>query len=190
MKKNLFKSILLVLLLPIFGFTADNPKEKYEKSTTIKKEFKVNADALLKIKNKYGNVDIISWDKNTISIEVVITVNGSDENDVEKRLKDIYVEFDATSSEVSAKTIIEKSSSNWSWWGRNKRLNYKINYTVKMPITNNLDLEKTFGNPFLNSLEYFVAKIILAKNMVTAFKYKGFVIARSCPQVQPPANKT
>lgn len=153
MKTQLFKILFLLAILPFFGFSSDYPKGKYEKSTTIKKEFKVNVDALLRIKNKYGNVDIASWNKNVISIEVVITVNGSNENSVEKKLKNIYVEFDANSSEVSAKTIIDKSSRNWSWWGNNKRLNYKINYTVKMPITNNLNLTNDYGAISLDKLE-------------------------------------
>jgi len=153
MKTNIFKFLVILALVPILGFTSDNPKGKYEKSTTIKKEFKVSPNALLKIRNKYGNVDIASWSKNVISIEVVITVNGSNEESVERKLKDIYVEFDATSNEVSAKTIIERSSRNWSWWGRNKRLNYKINYTVKMPITNNLNLTNDYGAITLDKLK-------------------------------------
>ncbi|MFK5891125.1 MAG: hypothetical protein QM486_10405 [Flavobacteriaceae bacterium] len=153
MKTNLFKVLFLVALLPFFGFSTDNPKGKYEKSTTIEKEFKVNADALLKIKNRYGNVDIASWDKNEIAITIVITVNGSSEDAVERKLKDIYVEFDSSASGVYAKTIIGRSSRNWSWWGRNKRLNYKINYTVKMPITNNLDLTNDYGSISLDKLK-------------------------------------
>ncbi|MCF6212867.1 MAG: hypothetical protein L3J45_02465 [Flavobacteriaceae bacterium] len=154
MKINLFKSILLVLLVPIFGFTSENTNGKYEKSTTIKKEFNVNADALLKIKNRYGNVDIASWDKDKIAITVVITVKGANEEAVERKLKDIYVEFEATSNEVSAKTIIEKSLSSWSWWRRySKKLNYKINYTIKMPVTNNLDLTNDYGAIVIDRLK-------------------------------------
>ena len=154
MKTQLFKILFLVALLPFFGFSTDYPKGKYEKSTTIEKEFKVNADALLKIKNKYGNVDIVSWNKNIIALKIVITVNGASEDAVERKLKDIYVEFSASSNEVSAKTIIERSSRNWSWWGRNnKRLNYKINYIVKMPITNNLDLTNDYGSISLDKLK-------------------------------------
>ncbi|MCH8325837.1 MAG: hypothetical protein IIB83_04655 [Bacteroidetes bacterium] len=44
---------------------------------------------LLKIKNKYGNVDIVSWSQNRIAIEVVITVTGNNEDAVEKKLKNI-----------------------------------------------------------------------------------------------------
>jgi len=140
-------------ILPFFGFSTEYPKGKYEKSTTIKKEFKVNADALLKIKNKYGNVDIVSWDKNIIALKIVITVSGASEESVERKLKNIYVEFIASKKEVSAKTIIDRSSRNWSWWGRNKRLNYKINYTVKMPITNNLNLTNDYGAISLDKLK-------------------------------------
>jgi len=153
MKTPLSKLIILVVIIPILGFTSIQLKAKYEKSATFKKEFTVKANNLLKINNKYGNVDIVTWDKNKIDIEVVITVKGSSEDKVERKLKDIYVEFIQSSNEVSAKTIIGKSSRGWGWWSSNSRLNYKINYTVKMPITNNLDLTNDYGAISLDKLE-------------------------------------
>ena len=40
------------------------------------------------------------------------------------------------------KTIFEKNKSNWSWWGKSKNTNYKINYIVKMPKTNGFEATK------------------------------------------------
>lgn len=152
MKTHLFKILFFAILIPVFGFTTNGIKTKYEKSSTVKKEFKVDANNLLNIYNRYGNVDIVTWDKNIINIEVIITVNGNSESNVEKKLNDIYIEFNQTPSEVTAKTIIEKSTRNWSWWGSSNNVNYKINYTVKMPFTNNLDLSNDYGSISLDKL--------------------------------------
>jgi len=152
MKTPLFKLLILVVLIPVLGFTTTHLKAKYEKSATFKKTFNVDANTLLKIKNKYGNVDIATWDKNIISIEVIITVKGSNENKVERKLNNIYVEFNQISNTVSAKTVIEKSYRNWGWWGSNNRLNYSINYTVKMPVSNSLNLTNDYGAISLDKL--------------------------------------
>lgn len=152
MKTLLFKILFLAFLIPLSGFTADFKNAKYEKSSTVKKEFKVDANNLLTIKNKYGNVDIVTWEKNHISIEVVITVKGNSQSAVEKRLNDISIEFGQVAGEVTAKTLIEKSSINWSWWGSSSNVNYKINYTVKMPLTNNLNLSNDYGSISLDKL--------------------------------------
>lgn len=154
MKTQLRKTLLFLLYISFAVQAYATDGHKHEKSKTIKKEYTVNADALLKIDNKYGNIDVISWDGNRVEIEVKITVSGNDEDKVIKRLSMIDVEFEASRSEVSAKTVIEKKSSSWSWgWGKNNNVNYKINYKVKMPVTNDADLRNDYGNITLNELE-------------------------------------
>ena len=155
MKNNYIKNILfLLLLIPAMVFATDKEKGKYEKSKSIKKEYTVNSDALLRISNRYGNVDVSSWDKNEVVIMVKITVSGDDEDKVIKRLSMIDVDFAASRSEVSAKTVIEKTSSNWGWsWGKKSNVHYQINYSIKMPVTNSANLNNDYGNIYLNELE-------------------------------------
>lgn len=152
MKTNLFKLLFFFALIPFLGFTSNPDKAKFEKTSTVKKEFKVDAHSKLTIDNKYGNVDIVTWDKNTISIEVVITVKGANESAVERKLNDISIDFYQAAGDVTAKTLIEKSSNNWSWWGKSNSVNFKINYTVKMPITNNLNLSNDYGSISIDKL--------------------------------------
>jgi len=150
--KTMRKLLLFLFIIPLIGYANSNPvKGKYEKSKTIKKEFNVNADALLKINNKYGNLDVISWNENRVVIEVKITVNGNSEDKVMSRLDKIDVEFQDSRSEVYAKTVIEKTSSNW--FGSNNNMNYQIDYKVKMPITNDANLTNDYGTISLNELK-------------------------------------
>jgi len=151
MKTQLLKIVLFLLFVPLTIHANEIEGHKHEKSKTIKKEYNVDADALLKIDNKYGNIDVISWESNRVEIEVTITVSGNDLAKVTKRLSMIDVEFEGNSNEVSAKTVIEKKSSSWSWgWGKNNNVNYKINYKVKVPVTNQTDLRNDYGNITLN----------------------------------------
>ncbi|MFK8060872.1 MAG: hypothetical protein AB8B78_12370 [Polaribacter sp.] len=150
--KFIYKITLLFLLFPLIT-SANNDKEKHEKSKSIKKEYTVNADALVKLNNRYGNLNISTWDKNRVEIEVTITVKGDDLDDVEEKLQSIDVEFNANSSLVEAETIFGKKKSNWSWWSKNKNINYKINYVVKMPKSNSVDLDNDYGNIYLEDLD-------------------------------------
>ena len=129
-----------------------NDKKKHEKNKTISKNFTVNENATLYISNKYGNVDVITWNQNRIEIEVKITVKGNDLKNVEGKLKSINILFEASKSLVEARTKIESTKSKWSWWGK-ENINYKINYFVKMPITNNADLNNKYGSIELDKLE-------------------------------------
>ena len=152
--KYLNRILFILLIVPAIAFATDKGNGKYEKSKSIKKEYTVNSNALLKINNRYGNVDVTSWDKNEVVIEVKITVSGNDEDKVIKRLSMIDVDFDASRNEVSAKTVIEKKSSNWNWsWGKKSNVHYQIDYTIKIPITNSVNLNNDYGNIYLNELK-------------------------------------
>jgi hypothetical protein len=151
--KIYYRSLILALLigLPMLITASEKPQNpKYEKSRTIKKEFNVNADALVNIDSKYGNVDVVTWNENRVVIEVKITVGGSNESKVIERLNKINVEFNASSSAVYARTVIHKVSSGW--FGNNSNTNLQIDYKVKMPVTNRADLKNDYGTISLNEL--------------------------------------
>lgn len=148
--KTSFKILVFLLIMPALLFANDG-KFKYKKEKTIKKEFSVNANAALKIDNSFGNVDIVTWNENRIEIVINISTEGNSEEKTQKRLDEIDVEFSASATNVSAKTTFKKSSR--SWFGSNNNTSMKINYTIKMPITNSLDLSNDYGSINLTKLE-------------------------------------
>lgn len=168
MKTTLYKSAILVFLLfPSFS-SADSTDSiagggcdqvegfagKYTKEKTIKKEFQVNFDALLMVTNSYGNLNITSWNENRVLIEVHIKTNGNNEEKVAKKLNEIDVQFNASSGQVSAKTIFDKGGSNWSWgWGNNNNVNMQIDYIIKVPVKNSVNLNNDYGGIILDRID-------------------------------------
>ncbi len=148
----LFKKLVLAFIA--IGISsagiANDLKGKHTKEKTIRKEFNVNSDALLKINNSYGNLVLNSWNEDRIVIEVHITVNGNNESRVDKRLEEITVDFEASADQVSAKTIFNKGSG-WNWSGKN--VNMQINYNVKMPVKNSVNLSNDYGNISLDRVD-------------------------------------
>lgn len=149
--KPLYKITFFLLMFP-FITNANTDDKKHEKTKTIKKEYAVNSDAKVIIDNKYGDLNITTWDKNRVEIEVLITVKGDDLDEVEAKLNSIRIEFNANNSLVEATTIFGEKKSNWSWWGKSKNTNYKINYIVKMPKTNAVDIDNDYGSIYLGNL--------------------------------------
>lgn len=184
MKTVLHYRIVLVafLMLPLFAFSL-NPatKDKHEKQKTIKKEFNVNSDALVAIDNSYGNLDIVTWNENRVVFEITITTSGNDKEKITKKLEEITVEFQASASSVSAKTQFNKNKSKSWWnWGKNN-VNMKVNYIVKMPMTNSVNLSNDYGSINLDKLEgkatiscdygKITTKELMADNNVLKFDY-------------------
>ncbi len=152
-----YKTFLILFFLPLM-MVANNDnndgKGKYKKEKTIKKKFNVNSNALIKIDNSYGNLDVVTWDENRIEFEITITTSGNNEEKVQKKLDEITVDFDSSMDMVSAKTIFSKSKSKSWWnWSNNNNVNMKINYIVKMPVTNSVDLNNDYGSINLAKLE-------------------------------------
>jgi len=180
----LYRMIVMFMLAPAIILASSDPdcKGKHTKEKKITKEFTVNANATIDVDNSYGNLDIVTWDENRVVFEITITTNGNNQEKVQKKLDDITVVFDATSSLVSAKTKFNKEGSG-SWWNWNKsgNVNMKINYVIKMPISNNVNLSNDYGNINLEKLEgraiiscdygKITTKELMAENNKLSFDY-------------------
>ncbi|TCK69082.1 hypothetical protein DFQ05_0594 [Winogradskyella wandonensis] len=156
MKRKLpYKLSIILFLLPTLIF-ANNTTTKEAITTrerVIQKSYVVDNNATLKVSNKFGNVDIITWDKNTIEFDILIRVSGNDADKVEDRLERIDVDFSSSNTTVSAITKIEKNSSNWWNWGKKMNLKLEINYVIKLPITNGIDISNDFGSVTVDTLK-------------------------------------
>ncbi|MEM9680753.1 MAG: hypothetical protein AAF901_10560, partial [Bacteroidota bacterium] len=153
----LSKWVLTLLLVPSIALANVNEipvAAKHVKEKSIQKTFNVNSNATLKVKNSYGNIDVITWDENRIEFDIIIKVSGNNEDKVNEKLNDIDVEFSSSNDMVSAVTRFGKKRSNswWNWSGK-KKLKIEVNYVIKAPITNNVVLNNDYGAINLDKLE-------------------------------------
>lgn len=156
MKTLLYKYAFLALALTPFALGANTDKMggRYTKEKTIKKEFNVNPDALFKVKNSYGNLNITSWNEDRVVIEVHIKTNGNNEDKVQNRLNEIDVDFENSASLVSARTLFGDRNNNWGWkWGKRNNVSVEVNYTIKIPVKNSVNLNNDYGNIYLNRVD-------------------------------------
>ncbi|MEJ1222252.1 hypothetical protein [Sediminicola sp. 1XM1-17] len=146
---------ILFLALPLISQAHGGQlKGKYTKEKMIKKEFEVNANALMSIDNSYGNLNITSWNENRILIEIRIKTNGNNEEKVQKKLDEISVDFEYDRSMVSAKTLFNKNNNNWNWnWGGSNNVNMQIDYFIKVPVKNNVHLNNDYGSIILDRID-------------------------------------
>ena len=179
-----FKLALLFLLIPLIGLASTEIEDaKTTKERKINKSFNVSSKATLKVNNSFGNLDIVTWNENRIEFDITIKVTGNNAEKVQDRLDRIDVEFSSSNDLVSAMTKIGKNSSNWWNWGKNMSLQIEINYVIKMPITNNVDLNNDYGSINLDRLEgvaqlksdygKITTKELMADNNIINFDYSN-----------------
>ena len=153
MKKWIHQGLLLLLVCGLVSSSYATERKDFKK--TIKKEFDLSKNGELEIDNKFGKVDIKTWDKNRVSIEVTVLVRAESQSKAEEIFDRISIHFSNGDNYVRAETDIESKKSN-SWWGWNSYNNsndYEINYDVYMPASADLDLENRHGEAIIAKLD-------------------------------------
>ncbi len=152
--KSAFKiSLLLFLALSWTApAIAGNPDDAREFTKTIKKEYDISSDGTVHLNNKYGKVEVKTWDRNRVKIEVTIVVNANSESSAQEVFNRISVNFSNNPAWVKAETVIEPAKRSWWNWGSSSS-DYKINYLVYMPPANNLELYNRYGDSFVAELK-------------------------------------
>jgi len=149
-KTILFFVFLTIVSLRLFG--SDIIRKEYIKE--INKEFATTADGEVNIFNKYGTVDIKSWNENRVKIEVKIIVNARSSDDADDVFDRIDINFNSRMGAVSAETVIAtaKSSSFWWFWDTKTSAEYQIHYLVYMPKSNALKLKTKYCDATMDYL--------------------------------------
>lgn len=166
---RVFKNVLLIFGLIIFGFNNVSAKE-YTKE--LIRSFKVNSDAKFDLSTRKGNVIITTWDKNTIKIEAKIVVDAKTQEEAEAFFKKIKLNFDKSPQYVKATTIKEQEDESWVNWifGSSKSWDWNVHYKISMPKTNALKAENKFGNMDISGVHGETTLILKYGD----FKFSGF----------------
>lgn len=138
---------LAILLVSSVAFGQD------KLSKDIKKAYPLTNDGALYLENKYGNVFINGWDKNTIKFEVSVEVKGKNLDKAKDLLKRINLDFVSTSSQIVVKTnITEKNASFFNKYIKkvgpfnNEKSNSDINYTIYLPRAATIEVYNKYGD--------------------------------------------
>jgi hypothetical protein len=154
---NQIKRILFLLAIATgmpFLLHAQTYSEKREQG----KSFKLRSGTAVQITNKYGNVNVMPWEKDSVRIEVSMSAQSKQAAKVVKILSSIDCEMISTANLISARTVFyDNSTTFWkdvvSYAGQviNTSNNLQINYTVYMPVTTPIKIENKFGNIYMDS---------------------------------------
>ncbi len=165
--KSVFKVAGLLLIGLLWSSAPALAKGEFTK--TIKKEFDITKDGTTAIYNKYGKVDIKTWDKNRVKIDVRIVVKASSESSAQKVFDRIKIAFINNPNYVKAETTIEPVNKSWWGWGGDKS-DFSIIYEVYMPPTNKLDLGAKYCDVYVAALQGEASANVSYGN----FKMDGF----------------
>ncbi|MDB5014915.1 MAG: hypothetical protein JWQ25_3117 [Daejeonella sp.] len=132
-----------------------------EKSKKISKSYPVDRNDKLSVNNQYGKVEVHTWAKNEIKVDIEIKAFESSDEKAQRLLEDVRIEESKNTNLISFKTIIERNNMNWTSRFRNgkeERKGVQINYVVYMPTLNPLDIINRYGS---TNLDDFSGPVII-----------------------------
>ncbi|GEM_PF-912824 len=139
-------AFFLLMAGSVWAGPAGEIKKVYHRS------YPATDNTLLMIDNKFGDINFISGNRDSILIEAVVTIEYPASYSKGKELiRYITVSFDRSGRKIEAVTTIDNSFIN-KWYPRNEKKRFRIDYTVHAPATIDLTVVNKYGDLFINEL--------------------------------------
>lgn len=149
MKTKLFRIFTALIFVVFFSpaYCQDTKQElRFTKQKSYSKSYTISGSDRINVENQFGEMKLITWDRNEVKVDVSITAESDDEARAQKILDIISIDDKKNNNGVSFKTYFlqEKDEQN-----KNRNHNYKesmkINFTVYLPASNPLSAKNQFG---------------------------------------------
>jgi hypothetical protein len=152
---NVKSKILLFLLLPLWACAHQGDVEF---KRTVAKEFTVNNNAKMEVRNKYGKIIVHTWPKNQIKATVIITGYGKNTSEAQDIANSVDIQTDANAGAVSLQTSYNPGKGGkWFPWGDKKDSKDYVNIDYELYVPQSLDmlaLENNFGDVITDELPF------------------------------------
>ncbi|MDZ7739003.1 MAG: hypothetical protein U5K32_08070 [Bacteroidales bacterium] len=130
----LFIQLILILTVSVYADDVDK---------TITREFDASGIELLKIDNRYGDVEIVSSGNNKINIIVNVQLSHPNDSKAERLLSMVNVLFSENDNTIEARTDIDRQ---FQLNGTGSNRSFSIDYRVEMPEDMDIDISNRYGN--------------------------------------------
>jgi hypothetical protein len=116
------------------------------KTKTYTKSYPLGNSEQVTLDNQFGEMKIITWNKNEIKVDVNIEAKGNTDEIAQRILDNINIEDSKSGSGVSFATRMKNKNMNWNNNKKDyKEMGMKIDYVVYMPTGNPLNATNQFG---------------------------------------------
>lgn len=136
-------TLLLLLVMQVSLMAQDKDKKtKYEfvKTKAYNKNYSISGSDRVNLKNSFGTLEIKTWNKNEVKVDVAIEVSSNVESVAQTILDGITINEKQQSGELSFSTNIKGMNNS-----KGEKTSMEVNCTVYMPATCTLYAANDFG---------------------------------------------
>jgi len=151
MKKKLWHYNIIILAML---WSAYAQGQNYERSRSVQETFAAPPSAEIQIVNKYGDIYLVPWKKDSVRFEISFSVTSNKEAKLDKIFDYVDFDFKETKYYVIAQTVFKSQNTFWSEVADMASLVFsggthtQIDYTVYFPEKNDVKIDNKFGNVY------------------------------------------
>ncbi len=160
----------------MIGMTAAS--QPFERNRSVRESFQAPAEAEIQVINKYGDVYLIPWEKDSVRFEIEFSIVSSNLAKVEKINDYVDFSFRATNYYIIAQTMFKGQNTFWTEMADIANIIFsggtqtKIDYTVYYPMKNDIRIENKFGNIYTTDIDG-KSDITLSNGDIKAHSFNG-----------------
>ncbi len=150
--------VSMIFILGIFN-SMQLFAQNFEKSTSYHEAFFLNEQTEVSVQNKYGDIQVVVWEKDSVKFEVDVIVISNKESKLDKAFGSIKMNFKNNHYFVSAKTEFVGQGGIWTDVSDisrtifNSNTTTKVNYLIHIPKNAELHLTNKYGNIYMGNYQ-------------------------------------
>lgn len=151
------------------------------KTKHLSKGFKIDKSTIVDIGNKYGDITINTWNKDSVYVEITYEVQEKNQEKLNKKLEELNFELTQSGHYLVINTVISGNKNMFiSELSKFKETigvgesQVKISMNIKLPNKLDLRIKNKFGNIYLDDYAGDVS-IDLANGRLKAHNLSGYV---------------
>lgn len=134
--------------------------QTYTETRRIVKTYHISPSTTVDVTNKYGKIHVVPWTKDSVKLDILLTINSSSTTRLSKIKENIDFDFTSTKYYIVASTVFGSRYNTFfsdlksiaeSFLSVENEVN--INYTIYTPSWSNLKIDNKFGDIFLDDME-------------------------------------
>ncbi len=134
--------------------------QEFTDNRRVTKSYKINASTTIEVDNKYGKVQVMKWEHDSVLFDVRVKIVSENSDEGKNLLKNINIDFTATSFYISANTKVGKARkgllSDLKLLAESiisSESQVQIDYTVKIPSYANLKIINKYGDVYIDDIK-------------------------------------
>lgn len=154
MKRYILSTLCMILFASFTQQLLATEEPTVVKTKFITQSYPLSANEQVTLDNQFGEMKINTWEKNEIKVDIRIEARANTDEQAQKILDNIYIQYGKSGTGVSFYTKMKNQKNNWNHNGKRdyKDMGMKIDYVVYMPAGNPLTATNQFGPMILPDL--------------------------------------